>query len=140
MIRHFLSALVVANLLAACASSEPPSNCAPDNAGLTLPEGFCAQVVADSVGFARHIAVAPNGDIFVALRDSNGGVMALRDLDGDGVAEQREKFGARGGTGIAFFDNYLYFATDTSVIRWPWAAGPTLGPAGSPVPLPRYGD
>lgn len=117
-------------LVTACRGESAPA-CAPDNAGLTLPEGFCAQIVADSIGAARHIAIAPNGDLFIALRDSNGGVMALRDGDGDGVAEQRQKFGTSSGTGIAFFDNHLYFATDTSVIRWPWADGP-LVPEGSP--------
>ena len=129
MIRRSLMALVISAILGACARESGPV-CAVDNAGLTLPEGFCAQVVADSIGGARHIAIAPNGDLFVALRDSNGGVMALRDADGDGVAEQREKFGPRGGTGIAFYDNHLYFSTDTSVIRWPWTDGP-LVPAGS---------
>jgi hypothetical protein len=47
-----------------------PRGCARGDAGLRLPPGFCAQIVADSVGAARHVAVAPNGDIFVALRDT----------------------------------------------------------------------
>ncbi|HET7456470.1 MAG TPA: hypothetical protein VFJ74_02380, partial [Gemmatimonadaceae bacterium] len=38
-----------------------------DNAGLKLPAGFCATIFADNVGGARHIAVAPNGDVFVQL-------------------------------------------------------------------------
>jgi glucose/arabinose dehydrogenase len=132
MSRRSLSPLIpgAVFLVTAC-SGESNLTCAPDNAGLTLPEGFCAQIVADSVGMARHIAIAPNGDLFVALRDSNGGVMALRDADGDGIAELRQKFGASGGTGIAFFDNHLYFATDTSIIRWPWTDGP-LVPEGTP--------
>ena len=119
-------------VVSACAAAEAGPACAADNAGLTLPTGFCAQIVADSVGGARHLAIAPNGDILVALRDSNGGVLVLRDLDGDGVAEQREKFGPRGGTGLAFFDNHIYFSTDTSVIRWSWVGGPTLAPTGQP--------
>ena len=127
---HKAVVISVVTLLAACAG-ESGLVCEADNTGLALPPGFCAQVVADSVGAARHIAVAPNGDLFVALRDSNGGVMALRDGDGDGIAEQRQQFGASGGTGIAFFDNHLFFATDTSVIRWPWTDGP-LVPEGSP--------
>lgn len=118
-------------LLTACSTTETVRTCPADNAGLTLPAGFCAQVVADSVGRARHLAVAPNGDLLVALADSNGGVLVLRDADGDGVAEQREKFGPRGGTGLAFFDNHIYFSTDTSVIRWPWAQG-SLAPTGAP--------
>jgi glucose/arabinose dehydrogenase len=108
--------------------------CAPDNAGLSLPTGFCAQVVADTVGAARHIALAPNGDIFVALRGRRGGIMALRDADGDGIAELREKFGEVGGTGVAFFDNHVYFASDTSIVRWQWSDGP-LVPGGNPQPI-----
>ena len=34
-----------------------------DNAGLTLPNGFCATVFADSIGHARHLAVSPNGTV-----------------------------------------------------------------------------
>lgn len=105
--------------------------CAPDNAELTLPPGFCAQIVADSVLTARHVAVAPNGDLLVAQRDTSGAVVVLRDGNGDGVAEQRHRFGPRSGTGMAFFDGHIYFATDTSVVRWAWRAG-DLAPSGPP--------
>jgi hypothetical protein len=57
--------------------------CDPDNGGLTLPAEFCAYVAADGIGQARHLAVAPNGDVYVTLmgaRDgTGGGVVALRD-------------------------------------------------------------
>ena len=43
--------------------------CDPDNGGITLPDGFCALVVADGLGAARHLTVAPNGDIYVAIRN-----------------------------------------------------------------------
>jgi glucose/arabinose dehydrogenase len=131
MIRRSALALLIHVAVAACAGEPSSPPCPADNAGLALPDGFCAQIVADSVGAARHIAVVPNGDILIALRDSNGGVLALRDADGDGVAEQREKFGTRGGTGIAFFDNHVYFATDTSIVRWPWNAS-SMAPSGAP--------
>ena len=42
--------------------------CDADNGGLKLPQGFCAAVVADNVGAARHLVVAPNGDLFVSIR------------------------------------------------------------------------
>jgi hypothetical protein len=63
--------------------------CDPDNGGLTLPSGFCALVVAPETGGARHLAVAANGDMYVALRtaDKPGGVVALRDTNGGGRAE-----------------------------------------------------
>src|SRR5262249_28995411 len=68
--------------------------CDADNGGITLPQGFCAAVVADNVGRARHIAVAPNGDVFVTLQGGRGGVgggvVALHDADGDGKLETKE--------------------------------------------------
>jgi glucose/arabinose dehydrogenase len=104
--------------------------CDPDNGGLTLPEGFCALVVADSVGKARHLVVASNGDLFVALNGEPGGVMALRDTNGDGRADVRRHFGDEGGTGIALRDGWLYFGADGEVVRWPLASG-SLQPSGS---------
>ena len=57
------------------ASAQRASNklqCAPDNAGLTLPSGFCAIVVADLMmdgrpAAARHMAITPSGNLFVAI-------------------------------------------------------------------------
>ena len=72
--------------------------CDPDNGGIKLPTGFCAFVAADNVGTARHMVVAANGDLYVALLD--GGVVALRDTNGDGRFEMKEKFGSTSVTGI----------------------------------------
>ena len=109
--------------------------CAPDNAGLQLPDGFCALVVADGLGRARHLTVAPNGDIFVAVAGSRtggpGGVVALRDTTGDGVTDLRVRFGDAGGTGIALRDGYLYLAPNWGVLRYPLASG-ELRPSGPP--------
>ncbi len=115
------------------AQSRTPA-CAPDNAGLILPAGFCALLVADSLGPVRHLVVAPNGDVFAAVRSTNrgpGSVLALRDTDGDGRADQQRRFGPGGGTGIALAGDWLYFALDDAVVRWRLAAG-QLEPAGAP--------
>src|SRR4029450_2707350 len=53
--------------------------CAPDPVGITLPQGSCATVFAASLAPARHMAVAPNGDVFVAVNNrqqTRGGVIA----------------------------------------------------------------
>lgn len=130
-----LSLLFVAAALGPVALAQGSrSACTANNAGITVPGGFCVQVVADSLGAARHVAVAPNGDLLVAIRNTNtarGGVVALRDGDGDGIAETRRTFGIGGGTGIAFHDGYLYFATDSAIVRWRWPAG-ALEPSGPP--------
>jgi len=106
--------------------------CDPDDGGLTLPDGFCATVVAEDVGEARHLAVAPNGDIYVAVygtQDVEGGVVALRDTTGDAKADIRQEYAIDGGTGITLRDGWLYFAPDWGVVRMPRAEGQlTLNP------------
>jgi glucose/arabinose dehydrogenase len=95
-----------------------PSGC---GGPLDLPEEFCATVFADDVGPARHLAVAPNGTVYVATwREGQlgGGIVALRDTNGDGSADVRAKFGPEGGSGIAIADGALYFATWSKVLRY----------------------
>ena len=107
--------------------------CDPSNGGIKLPSGFCALVVAENLGIGRHLAIAKNGDIFVALRnkDANtrGGIVALRDTNGDGRADAQERFGEDGGTSIVLRNGYLYFARDTAVVRYPMKEG-QLKPSG----------
>ncbi|KPJ92664.1 MAG: sorbosone dehydrogenase [Gemmatimonas sp. SG8_17] len=108
--------------------------CDPDNAGLTLPDGFCALVVADDVPRARHLTVAGNGDVFVATGQTRGdpeagGVVALRDSDGDGVADLRARFGSGAGDDVEFHGDYLYYSTHGAVMRYTWAPN-SLEPAG----------
>jgi len=113
--------------------------CAADNGGITLPEGFCAIVVTDSLGPARHLDVAPNGDVFVALRNGRrrgaarqtGGVAVLRDTDGDGRADRVERWGENGGNDVLIAEDGVYFAPDDAVLRYPWRGG-SMTPAGPP--------
>ncbi len=105
--------------------------CAPDNAGLTLPTGFCALLVAESIGPSRHIVVLENGDVLVAVSGQRGGIRLLRDTTGDGKADVVSSFGIGGGNGIAFAGEYLYFATNDAVVRWHWQIG-QLTPTGKP--------
>jgi glucose/arabinose dehydrogenase len=104
--------------------------CDPNNGGLQLPSGFCAVVAHEGVGTARHLAVAPNGDVYVALRGQEpGGIVALRDKDGDGRLETKESFGKGSTTGIALRNGYLYVATVTTVERYKMTPG-QLTPSG----------
>ena len=129
----------------AAAPSFPSTSptCDPDNAGLALPAGFCAVLVAQGLDAPRHLAVAPNGDVFVALYGRAGGVLALRDTDGDGRADRRELTPVGGGNGIALTADHLYFATDAAILRWGWSPG-QLKPAGEPEQvvrdLPTHGN
>ena len=109
--------------------------CPRDNAGLTLPAGFCAQIFADTVGSARHIAVAANGDMFVVLGNVGpgsvtqigrlrpdrgaGGILILRDSDRDGRADREARIGmANTSTGIAIRGNTLYVSALNAIVRF----------------------
>ena len=97
--------------------------CEADDGGLILPEGFCAVIVVDNIGHPRHIDIAANGDIYVRNRGSRdrdsrapgGGVVALRDTNGDGRAEIVERFADHYGTGLELRDDYLYVSKDEVV-------------------------
>jgi len=102
---------------------------AADEGGLKLPDGFHAVIVADELGPLRFLAVSPGGDLFVKTKD--GGILALRDTNGDGRADVKQTFGSGGGTGIALHDGYLYHSTNSAVYRYRLAPG-ELVPKGEP--------
>jgi glucose/arabinose dehydrogenase len=153
-LRHpFTRSTVIASLLgvvitaaaAAVRRPEPPAKCAPDNGGLSLPEGFCASVFTSDIGPVRHIAVAPNGDLYAATSGSflRGGVTGLRDRDGDGTPDEKASFGPRGVNDVAVHDGYLYLALEDQVVRYKLTPG-KLEPEGSAetivAGLPDEGD
>ena len=128
--RGALIALVGCVLAAAPAMSPRPHApaCDAGNGGITLPAGFCATVFADDVGKARHVTVSPAGDLFIAL--SPGGVLALRDSNGDGKADVRTLTPAPVGTGIAWHDGFLYLDEESKIVRYALASG-ALAPSGN---------
>ena len=116
-----------AGAVAASAELIPSAN----NGGITLPAGFHAVVVADGLDGVRGVAVAPNGDVYG--RQRGGGIVALRDTNGDGVADVKEMIAEDqpGGSGIAVHDGYLYYSTNSEIYRRARAAG-ELVPGGAP--------
>jgi glucose/arabinose dehydrogenase len=87
--------------------------------------------VADHLGRVRHLTVLPNGDVVASLAGGAGGLVALRDTDGDSDADRKQYFGDDGGTGIAYHDGFLWSASNGRVIRWKWLLG-DLAPRESP--------
>jgi glucose/arabinose dehydrogenase len=94
--------------------------------GLALPEGFSATVVQEGQGTGRHLAVAANGDIYLASRN---GLVAMRDKDGDGKADETMKFGDVQGTEVRLFKNWLYVSDNVGVYRYRLKKG-ELAPTG----------
>ena len=142
-IRRTLSTILAPVAFAACMSSENKTadsaagttaladttlpKCSGDNAGLTLPAGICASVFADSVGHARHVVVASNGDVYTTLEGTNpsptappptASVVALRDTTRDGRADVIERIGKVGNTGVALANGYLYVDEGANIVRY----------------------
>ena len=128
--------VVTTGCLAACGGPEP----APAGVGIALPAGFTATIFADGLQSPRHLAVRANGDVYVTLRSGRsqltpssvrGGIVAMRDEDGDGAADEIETFGpADTDTGMAIDGDTLYFSSTTAIYAWP--LGDALVPRGEP--------
>jgi glucose/arabinose dehydrogenase len=90
------------------------------NAGLKLPLGFSAVIVADSLGGARHLAVTKNGIIYVKLEKlkHGKGIIKLSNIGANGKAADRSGFGNYGGTGICIKGSYLYASSDEDIYRY----------------------
>ena len=80
---------------------------------------------ADKLGNARHLDVNTNGDVYVSLSHvkNGGGLVCLRDEDMDGHADVIKYHGIYEGTGIGLHNGYLYFGTDTLIIRFKLTEG-----------------
>jgi glucose/arabinose dehydrogenase len=128
--------------------------CAEDNGGIILPEGFCASVFADVTldgepAALRHLVVLPNGNVFVAVNSPRNqqpsfGIIGLSDQDDDGSADEQEEFSAGlGGSGLAWDASTLYFGANDRVLRYQLPAG-RLTPTGDAEVvvsgLPATGD
>lgn len=92
-------------------------------AGLKLPAGFKADVIAENLGTTRHIAATPQGDIYVkcnfnARRNKDAkGIIVLHD-NGNGTTTIKSKFGDFSGTGVYIKNGYLYASSDEEVFRY----------------------
>lgn len=86
--------------------------------------GFAVNIFAEGFEHARWLAVAPNGDVFLA-EPRAGHIRLLRDADGDGRAEINRVFvaGFQRPHGMAVRDGALYFADTAAVWRAPYETG-----------------
>ena len=132
--------------LAMCLAGAIPAfseerKCPETDAGLSLPNGFCATIFADNVGHARQLVVAPDGTVYVNTWSgvyynndtppAGGFLIALKDTKGTGKADVNVRFGptaaegAHGGTGIALYKNWLYAEINDRIVRYELKNGET---------------
>jgi glucose/arabinose dehydrogenase len=115
----------------------PPADFQPH-----VPRGFKVSVFAKGFNQPRWLAVAPNGDAFVA-DSAIGEVVVLRDPQHQGSAQSREIFAGHLNLpfGIAFHDNYVYVANTNEVVRFRFdpKTSKRLGDAEPILDLPGLG-
>jgi len=152
------AATLVLVLGGARAPAATPPAC-PNDAGLTLPAGFCATVFADGLGHARHLTVAPNGVVYVNTwsgryygnrpAHAEGFLVSLQDTTGNGKANVIQRFGpsaadgGSGGTGIVYYKGALYVESKDKILKYTIPQG-SIVPTGAPEVvvsgLPLGGD
>jgi glucose/arabinose dehydrogenase/mono/diheme cytochrome c family protein len=134
-------------------------SCPNDDSGLTLPAGFCATIFADGIGHARHLAVTPDGVVYVNTWSgryfgndtphAGGFLVALQDTTGSGKANINQRFGettqsgAAGGTGIGIYNQWLYAELNDKIIKFKLNKGAALPDEKSQIVvsgLPLGGD
>ncbi len=90
----------------------------PENAGLTVPQGFFAVKLIEGIGKARHLIVTPKGSIYVRLAKpvNNQGTLVLQ--ESNGKATVKSGFGNYGGTGVRLYKDHLYVASNSEIFRY----------------------
>ncbi len=115
----------------------------PGDARLDVPAGFRVGVFAEGLQGPRRLAVAPNGDVFVA-ESRLGQIVVLRDSDDDGVADVRETFASELDRpfGMAFWGDYLYVGNNGAIVRFRYRTAQLHadGPAEHVADLPVSSD
>ncbi len=99
----------------------------PADAKLTVPKGFKVNVFAEGeFRYPRWMALAPNGDVFVADSRANS-VVVLRDTNKDGKVDQRWVWSSKLSQpfGMAFHKDWFYVANTDSVVRFSYKEGQT---------------
>lgn len=133
-------ALLVARILRT--NNQPVVVPLPTNFQPQVPPGFNVSILATGFDQPRWLAVAPNGDVFVA--DSAAGkVIVLHPSHLVGGARSREIFADHLNLpfGIAFRDDYVYVANTNQVLRFRYDPDTSkrLGDAQPILDLPGLG-
>ena len=108
----------------------------PATAHFQVPQGFAINLFG-KIPNARSIAVAPNGDIFVAQSNMNQ-ISVLRDTDNDGDTDETSVWDVAGMLnqpyGMVFNGGFFYVTSSGALLRYAYTAGQTKA-AGAPTML-----
>jgi len=107
--------------------------CDGADGSIALPLGFCAIVVATDLPGARHVAIASNGDVFLARAEAPG-LTAMRDLDGDATMDTVVHWNVAGSNDVLLFGEHVYLAERAAIRRYQLSPG-ALVPSGPAVTI-----
>jgi glucose/arabinose dehydrogenase len=95
-----------------------PSPCA--DAGLTLPQGFCAVQVGTGLGGVRQLTVSADGVLYAAIQEKGDGrgVLVFADTNRDGRMDRLGSFGPGGVNDVELHGGFLYAALPDRIVRW----------------------
>lgn len=85
---------------------------------LTLPQGFSAEKLIDSLGKVRHIVVTEDDKIYARLAKPVNGQGTLFLEQKNGKAKVIFGFGNYGGTGVHLYNGYLYTSSNSEIFRY----------------------
>ena len=111
----------------------------PPGATLNVPKGFEVDMFAGGLAAPRNLAVADDGNVFVAL-SREGKIAMLRDTNNDGRADERTIYadGFSRPFGLVYSAGTLYVADTSAVWRLPYRT--TAHPRGAVTPKDALGD
>ena len=113
----------------------------PAGGRFQVPQGFAINLFA-KVPNARLLAVAPNGDLFVAQSGMNQ-ISVLRDNNNDGAVDETFVWDVGGMLfvpfGMAFKDNFFYVTSTNAILRYPYTSGQTKASGAPTVVAPLLG-
>lgn len=113
----------------------------PAGARFQVPQGFAINLFS-KVPNARSLAVAPNGDVFVAQSGMNQ-ISVLRDTNNDGAVDETFVWDVGGMLfvpyGMAFKDNFFYVTSTNAIMRYPYTSGQTKASGAPTVLAPLVG-
>jgi len=112
----FALILALSSGATSCAAASPAKKA---SGPISLPEGFSISAWADDAPNARSLTVGDEGTVFVGTRAKDV-VYALKDEDGDGVAELKWIIasGLNSPNGVAFKGGSLYVAEIGRILRY----------------------
>src|SRR5688572_15891999 len=106
---------------------------------LKVPPGFKVNVFATGQGNARMMLLLPDGTILLTRFDI-GQVSALRDTDGDGIADETPVVASVPFVhGLALRGNKVYLASETKLLTMTIGANGTFGTPQAFADLPPGG-